>query len=319
MKGSKPVCIAVLISTHRDASPTTLRANHPNFLAIIEEGWNLNVEGTPQFSLCRKLKALKSALKTFNKQHYSHISTRAKEVELALQDAQNQLESNPGDVGLRDSLGDLRKKVVFLAEAEWHIFYQKAKIHYLKKGDHNTKFFHDMVKRNVARNSITAITRVDGTIITAVEDIAQEFVHYYTSLLGNEAHTLPIDDGVFKWGPKLSSEHAVDLFRAITLLEVKETIFHISDNKAPDPNGYSLCFFKKTWDVVWLIKFAGPSWISLGVGRCYDNSTTLSLSLCPNQIIPPLLQTTSRFRAVTSSTRPSEKSSRTGSRPYWST
>ncbi|KAL2227676.1 UNVERIFIED_CONTAM: hypothetical protein Sindi_2126300 [Sesamum indicum] len=135
-----------------------------------------------------------------------HISTRAKEADLALQDAQNQLESNPGDVPLRESLGNLRRKAIFLAEAERHFFYQKAKIHYLKEGDRNTKFFHDMVKRNAARNSITTVTRADGTIITVADEIAQEFADYYTSLLGTEAHNIPIDDGVFDWGPKLSSE-----------------------------------------------------------------------------------------------------------------
>ncbi|XP_020553720.1 uncharacterized protein LOC110012928 [Sesamum indicum] len=75
------------------------------------------------------------APKAFNTQHYSHISTRAKEADLAMQDAQNQLESNPRDVMFRESLGGLRRKAVFLAEAERHFFYQKAKIHYLKEGD----------------------------------------------------------------------------------------------------------------------------------------------------------------------------------------
>ncbi|KAL2248467.1 UNVERIFIED_CONTAM: hypothetical protein Sindi_2699000 [Sesamum indicum] len=182
--------------------------------------------------------------------HYSHISARATEAELALQDAQNQLESNPRDVVLRNSLGDLRKKAIFLAEAERHFFYQKAKIHHLKEGDRNTKFFHDMVKRNVARNSIGAITRANVTIITAAEDIAQEFVDYYTSLLGTDAHTLPVDDGVFEWGPLLYPEHTVELCRTVTPLEVKDAIFHISDNKAPDPDGYSSCFFKKAWNIV---------------------------------------------------------------------
>ncbi|XP_011100850.1 uncharacterized protein LOC105178964 [Sesamum indicum] len=200
----------VTIFDHCPTKPKLFRffnmwAGHPGLFTTVEQRWNLNVEETPQFSLCKRLKSLNGALKAFNTQHYSHISTRAKEADLALQDAQNQLESNPGDVALRDSLGDLRRKVVFLVEAERHFFYQKAQIHHLKEGDRNTKFFHDMVKRNASRNSITAVTRVDGSIITVAEDIAQEFVGYYTSLLGTEAHTIPVDDNVFDWGPKLSS------------------------------------------------------------------------------------------------------------------
>ncbi|XP_011083922.1 uncharacterized protein LOC105166312 [Sesamum indicum] len=90
-----------------------------------------------------------------------------------------------------------------------------------------------MVKRNVARNSIGAVTRADGTVITAAEGIAQEFVDYYTSLLGTEAHTLPVDDGVFEWGPILTSEHTAELCRAVTPLEVKDVIFHISATRLP--------------------------------------------------------------------------------------
>ncbi|KAL0305149.1 UNVERIFIED_CONTAM: hypothetical protein Scaly_2995500 [Sesamum calycinum] len=105
-------------------------ADHPDFIPTVEGRWGLNVEGTPQFRLCRKLKVLKSSLKAFNNLHYSHISARAKEADLALQDAQTHLESNPRDVTVRDSLGDLRKKATFLAEAERHFYFQKAKIHF---------------------------------------------------------------------------------------------------------------------------------------------------------------------------------------------
>ncbi|KAL0407932.1 UNVERIFIED_CONTAM: Retrovirus-related Pol polyprotein from type-2 retrotransposable element R2DM [Sesamum radiatum] len=225
-------------------------ADHPDFLATVENGWNMNVEGTPQFSLCRKLKALKGPLKTFNNLHYSHISARAKEADLALQEAQRQLESDPENAVIRGSLGDLRSKAVFLAETERQFYYQKAKIHFLKLGDRNTKFYHDMVKRNAARSSILAITKSDGTIVTSAADIGQEFVAYYTSLLGTEAQTLPVDNDVFEWGPKLSPEHALELCRTVTPLEVKEAIFHISDSKALDPDGFSACFFKRAWNVV---------------------------------------------------------------------
>ncbi|KAL0314992.1 UNVERIFIED_CONTAM: hypothetical protein Scaly_2556500 [Sesamum calycinum] len=97
-------------------------ADHLDFIPTVEERWGLNVEGTPQFQLCRKLKALKSSLKAFNNLHYGHISVRAKEADLALQNAQTYLKSNPGDVAVRDSLGDLRKKDTFLTEAERHFY-----------------------------------------------------------------------------------------------------------------------------------------------------------------------------------------------------
>ncbi|KAK4422080.1 hypothetical protein Salat_2159000 [Sesamum alatum] len=54
----------------------------------------------------------------------------------------------------------------------------------------------------------------DGIVVTSVAEIGQEFVAYYTSLLGTEGRTLPMDSGVFEWGPKLSSEQALELCRA---------------------------------------------------------------------------------------------------------
>ncbi|KAL0292115.1 UNVERIFIED_CONTAM: hypothetical protein Sangu_3257100 [Sesamum angustifolium] len=73
-----------------------------------------------------------------------------------------------------------------------------------------------MVKRNAAKSSILAITKADGTTITSAMEIGQEFVSYFTSLLGTEVQTLPVDNAVFNWGPKLSSELALELCKVVT-------------------------------------------------------------------------------------------------------
>ncbi|KAL0354263.1 UNVERIFIED_CONTAM: hypothetical protein Sangu_1007600 [Sesamum angustifolium] len=99
--------------------------DHQDFIATVENGWNLNVDGIMQFSLCRKLKTLKGHLKAFNNLHFSYISVRAKEADLDLQDAQLQLESDPENAAIRDSVGELRKTVVFLTEAGGHFSTKK--------------------------------------------------------------------------------------------------------------------------------------------------------------------------------------------------
>ncbi|KAK4421948.1 hypothetical protein Salat_2145500 [Sesamum alatum] len=81
-------------------------------------------------------------------------------------------------------------------------------------GDKNTKFFHDMVKRNAMRNSISVITKPNGSAITTAYDIAHEFVAFYISLLGTDVQTSPVDDEVFDWGPKgLVTSKAYEYFR----------------------------------------------------------------------------------------------------------
>ncbi|KAL0437490.1 UNVERIFIED_CONTAM: hypothetical protein Sradi_0456900 [Sesamum radiatum] len=84
-----------------------------------------------------------------------------------------------------------------------------------------------MVKMNAARSSILTITKTDGIIVTSAAEIDHEFVAYFTSLLGIEIQTLPVDSDVFEWGPKLSSEHTLELCRAVTPLELNHAIISL--------------------------------------------------------------------------------------------
>jgi hypothetical protein len=49
-------------------------ANHDSFLELVADKWNLYVQGSLMFILCKKLKHLKGYMKELNKLHFSHIS-----------------------------------------------------------------------------------------------------------------------------------------------------------------------------------------------------------------------------------------------------
>lgn len=69
---------------------------------------------------------------------------------------------------LQTRVQNLRKKVVYLSEAERDFCYQKAKCIYLKNCDKCTKFFHAIVKRNSKENYIAAVSRENGTFTTSI-------------------------------------------------------------------------------------------------------------------------------------------------------
>lgn len=121
--------------------------SHPEFKDTVVENWSTPVYGTKQFRFCMKLKALKHALKTLNRQHFSHISERTKRAQDSYVAAQNMLLNDPSSHSLKDRVKETKKAVNFLLEAERQFFKQKLKNKHLIFGDRGTSYFHSMVKK----------------------------------------------------------------------------------------------------------------------------------------------------------------------------
>ncbi|GFY87685.1 hypothetical protein Acr_05g0013240 [Actinidia rufa] len=94
---------------------------------VVRSSWDLYVEGTAMFRLCKKLKTLEDPLKSLNKLHFSHISTRSAAAEEELQQAQQQLHNNLNDSELQAAIPILRAKALKLAKAEMSFYSQIAK------------------------------------------------------------------------------------------------------------------------------------------------------------------------------------------------
>lgn len=58
---------------------------HENFHDLVLRNWNVEIRGTNQFSLCKKLQRLKGVLKELNVKHFAHISSRVEVATKALE------------------------------------------------------------------------------------------------------------------------------------------------------------------------------------------------------------------------------------------
>ncbi|XP_073129134.1 uncharacterized protein [Henckelia pumila] len=194
-------------------------ASHPNFLQLVRSNWWFNGGGTAQFLLKKKLHGMKRVLKQLNEYHFSHISSRAKRASEELAEAQS-IALNNGVVD--SSIVALRRNADFLLEAERLFLSQKAKCEYLKHSDRCSKFFHGMIKRNIKRNKIVAITLRDGSTSIDQNEIADEFVDFYRSLLGSNLDRDILDTSLLAPGPKVEVASWEGLIREVSVEELKE-------------------------------------------------------------------------------------------------
>ncbi|PWA53416.1 reverse transcriptase domain, Reverse transcriptase zinc-binding domain protein [Artemisia annua] len=96
-------------------------------------------------------------------------------------------------------------------------------LEWLRVGDSNSAYFHKVVKSRKARSRIDSIC--DGNGVQLVEDqVPNAFVSYFTSFLGQEGPTLPLDDSDL-FTSTLDHNVALYMVRDVMAREVKDAIF----------------------------------------------------------------------------------------------
>nr|XP_010314882.1 uncharacterized protein LOC101268668 [Solanum lycopersicum] len=98
---------------------------------------------------------------------------------------------------------------------------QKARARWITLGDTNNKYFSAVIKERNQKKHIRSILSLDGKMLYEPQEIQEEFVKFYKSLMGSSAGKLP----------------------AINAQS-------IGNDKAPGIDGYNELFFKHTWKIV---------------------------------------------------------------------
>ncbi|GJW33973.1 putative RNA-directed DNA polymerase [Tanacetum coccineum] len=162
--------------------------------------------------------------------------------------AQTALDSDPNNIVLREEEASYLHAYTDALLLEEKFLSQKAKIEWLKLGDANTAYFHQVVKGQASRNRIDCITNSNGLSIDG-EQVPMAFVDHYTEFLGQQG-TTTIFDTENLFCNTLSEDIANHMVREVTDQEIRKAMFSIGDNKAPGPDGYSAAFFKEAWNIV---------------------------------------------------------------------
>ncbi|XP_057529797.1 uncharacterized protein LOC130808335 [Amaranthus tricolor] len=125
---------------------------HELFIDTVQHAWNLKCEGTRMFKITQKLKKLKPLLKALDGRTESSLAVAFKEAKTALFQAQEALHQNPSD----PSLAYVEKMAAVnfqKTDRDYQmILHQKAKLHWLREGDENTKLFHNYIKARKKNN-----------------------------------------------------------------------------------------------------------------------------------------------------------------------
>lgn len=123
---------------------------------------------------------------------------------------------------------------------------------WLKEWDKNTKFFHKFANVNQSRKRIVEIKREDGTMTQTMEEENQEVLIHFQSIMNRDALIYNDERGRFlNRIPSLINEtDNLELYKLVSLEEVRIATFQFNPNKAPGPYGFLARFFQHFWDIV---------------------------------------------------------------------
>ncbi|XP_059671037.1 uncharacterized protein LOC132316579 [Cornus florida] len=213
---------------------------------VVAETWEVTGSGNPLHMLQKKLRAVKEAVKDWNKQR----GTVSEQIQVArdnflkiqmemLSDTMNE------DYILkeREACGNLQH-VLALEEIVWA---QKSRSKWLKEGDKCTTFFHNLVKQRRGFNAITQLQDTTGEKSEDIKVIREWLIKFYSELYTQQGEGIQVD---FIPRKTLTPAESMSLNCPITGEEIKDVVVNFHPDKAPGPDGLPARFFQKFWGVV---------------------------------------------------------------------
>jgi hypothetical protein len=175
--------------------------------------------------------------------------------------------------GRYKELQEKHARLLVQEEAYWR---QRAKMHWLKEGDLNTKFFHLSASTRHRAKKIEKLINDENIAVTTQPELCEVALNYFNNLF--KANSTMHDPILSLIAPKITHEDNDRLVMPITKEELKEALFQMHPDKAPGPDGFNPAFYQHFWDLCGNDIFeAAQEWLDRGFFPSSLNETNICL------------------------------------------
>jgi len=239
---------------------TPFKFNHlwmqsEDYVSLVREAWTdpcFMDEVNPQRRIAWKLKFLKSKTKQWFKELKLSQATRLLQLESAIKPF---FSSSTSTVLTEEQTVDLaaleskRNDILREQENAWRL---RSRAMWLKSGDANTKYFHKLASFNRSKKSIWTIDNNErGPIRGQDALLAEAFSHFNHQFKSPSNQFLTEKATTAALFPHfISDEAAAELFKPVTLTEIKDILLLFKKERSPGPDGWTSEFFIFFFDLV---------------------------------------------------------------------
>ncbi|XP_058739151.1 uncharacterized protein LOC131611041 [Vicia villosa] len=217
------------------------------FQVMAKESWEKPVRGSAMQRLWFKLQRLKKDVKRFSRDNGNLMST-LQDVRAKLHQAQLELSNNRQDPSIIERIKQLSNDINMIHEHEYSRMRQRTKLNWIRQGDDNSKFFFAYLKTRQNKSCIKFLQKENGDIITEQNDLENEVMDFYGSLMGDRVrHIQHIDIAAMREGKQLDMDQQMELTCQVTIPEIEAALKGIGDYKSPGIDGFNAKLFKKCW------------------------------------------------------------------------
>ncbi|MCI06308.1 endonuclease/exonuclease/phosphatase family protein, partial [Trifolium medium] len=205
---------------------------------VVEEGWGRGREGEITIKLARCAEKLKGWGRRKRMRFKQEVNECGEEMERLR--GRNELINSERYKEVQER----HARLLIQEETYWR---QRAKMHWLKEGDLNTKFFHMSASARARKKKIDKLVNEADIEVKTQPEICEVAQNYFDHLF--KANIATHDPVLSLVAPKVSEEDNERLVAPITKEEVKDALFQMHPDKAPGPDGFNPAFYQHFWNL----------------------------------------------------------------------